>query len=555
MKSHARITAALVAAMVVGIVPAHADLGDYSTWRTLRNLVDPPKPDNRVQPHQRTGDFPLLSGSSDWDDGFKPRAYNKWQAVTLDPATGARCGNGTPYTFFVNRTPATSNMMYYFEYGGACWDDSCLDKNDMFGATNQDGIPSDYMKLLPMELTIKKGSDFWPFIKLKVFNQNALAHVAISPLVMRAHPYERVKTQAWNMVYMPYCTGDIHAGAHKTTLTSPQGERQEWNFYGAVNARAATAWLKENLQRPEQLLTTGCSAGGTGATVNYHALRRDLEPTRSFLLADSGPIFSAPRGGDPEQFPSVPMYERLRTNWALDRATVNPETRSTGMLNVLSAELPAFDRNDMGSIYRGMAERWPQDRLGIISFQQDGIYSAYSYARFFADTAGKTDSRDVIAPLMRRWTADSQRLKNELAQLPNVGGYMPQYRDMFYGHCGTTLDFGHGDIQELNLQTRDFIQNVLEGTGPVMDATESSPNADFARARAGRVASGPSLWDWTLIAVGRKHITDFRDWIYSMINAQRSLPGFDPLATPRTTGTPINPPIDDPDCEAKRRCR
>jgi hypothetical protein len=49
-------------------------------------------------------------------------AYFKWETVELPASSGATCGNGTPYRFFVNRTPFTSKTVVMFEGGGACWD-------------------------------------------------------------------------------------------------------------------------------------------------------------------------------------------------------------------------------------------------------------------------------------------------------------------------------------------------------------------------------------------------------------------------------------------------
>ena len=34
--------------------------------------------------------------------------YLAWEAVELPVASGASCGNGSPYRFFVNRTPFSS---------------------------------------------------------------------------------------------------------------------------------------------------------------------------------------------------------------------------------------------------------------------------------------------------------------------------------------------------------------------------------------------------------------------------------------------------------------
>ncbi len=41
-------------------------------------------------------------------------AYLKWEMVELPASSGASCGNGTPYRFFVNRTPFTSKTVVMF---------------------------------------------------------------------------------------------------------------------------------------------------------------------------------------------------------------------------------------------------------------------------------------------------------------------------------------------------------------------------------------------------------------------------------------------------------
>ena len=45
--------------------------------------------------------------------------YFQWEAVELPASTGASCGNGSPYRFFVNRTPFTTKTVVIFEGGGA----------------------------------------------------------------------------------------------------------------------------------------------------------------------------------------------------------------------------------------------------------------------------------------------------------------------------------------------------------------------------------------------------------------------------------------------------
>src|SRR5690606_12100748 len=187
MKS-ALLACCVSAAALLAAPAAHAELGDYSALKTLLNLVSPPPADNKVTPAQGLGPYPLLNNPGGFNAGFKPGAYYAWQTVQLAPQTGAVCGNGSPYKFFVNRVPNTTNTIIYLEGGGACWDyASCTGQTGIRGARNPDGIPDDYMSLLNPGASL------------------------VSPLVVRLHPWTRTKTQNWNMVYVPYCTGDIYS--------------------------------------------------------------------------------------------------------------------------------------------------------------------------------------------------------------------------------------------------------------------------------------------------------------------------------------------------------
>lgn len=441
--------AATAAALALAPLPLRAEAGDYSFWQTLVNLVNPPGPDNPVTPAQRQGPYPLLPNPPGFDDGFDPGAYGVWQTVQLAPETGATCGNGSPYKFFVNRVPDTRNTVVYMEGGGACWDHaSCSGKDGVRGARNPNGIPDDYMSLL------NPGSSL------------------VSPFVTRVSPFDAVKTQQWNMVYVPYCTGDIYSGDRVAIYEDATGAEAPlvWHHNGLRNNRAVVGWLKDHLPRPTQVLSTGCSAGGAGRLTNYAVLRRDLAPSYGYLLDDSGPIFETPRHGDPQQYPQQPLQAHIRTVWGLDA----PD----GPLQTLAAEMPQFDLEQLGSIYPALSSRWPADRLGHTHFWKDLNYSSYSYERFFPEIQNAPDQATKEALIHAKWDQDTSRLVSTLYALPNFGGYFPQYRALNESHCTTIVDFKNGDIQAQALELQDFIDSVLDGDGDVLDATEDSDQAD-----------------------------------------------------------------------------
>jgi hypothetical protein len=430
--------------------PAAAELGDYTPTQTLVNLVFPPGPTNPVTTADRQGPYPMKTSPASFADGFQPGRYYEWQTVQLHPSTDAVCGNGTPYKFFVNRVPHTRNTIIYLEGGGACWDAaSCRGQTGIRGARNPGGIPDDYMNLT---------------------NPGA---ALVSPFVFREHPYSRVKTQQWNMVYVPYCTGDIYVGDSVQIYEDPAGVEPPlvWHHNGARNVLAVLAWLKNHLPRPTQMLAAGCSAGSIGALADYEMIRSAMLPTRGFLFDDSGPAFQAPVNGDPDQYPSLPLHDHIRDVWGLD----------AGPLPYLQTRLPVLDANNLGSMYRALAAKYPNDRMGQTHFWEDLNYSSYSYERFHDEIQNAPTPEQKEQLIHERWYQDTENLKAELEGLPNVGYYLPRYRALNESHCTTIVDFEHGDIQEDGLVMSDFIGNVLDGTGPVMEASEEDTVADFQK--------------------------------------------------------------------------
>ena len=199
-------------------------------------------------------------------------AYFKWETVELPASSGASCGNGTPYRFFVNRTPFTSKTVVIFEGGGACWDqNACLGKGNgalglsILSASNPNGVPADYMTNLG-----------------NLFN-GGMSGLAlgglITPFAMRNHPLQSVQTQSWNIVYAPYCTGDVHAG-NKVTVYSDADPTKPLTYFhrGSINGEQIGKWMAANMPRADFLLITGFSAGGRA---RWSTMRRcGCPPTR-----------------------------------------------------------------------------------------------------------------------------------------------------------------------------------------------------------------------------------------------------------------------------------
>ncbi len=376
-------------------------------------------------------------------------AYFKWEMVELPASSGASCGNGTPYRFFVNRTPFTSKTVVMYEGGGACWEKgTCENKGGvLLSAVNPDGIPSNYMT-----------------------DWNRQAHLGlVTPFTARLHPLQSVQTQSWNIVYLTYCTGDVHTGNKVTTYSDDAGTIA-WYHRGAVNAKAVTAWMAANLPKPDVLLLTGFSAGGTGSTANFAQMRTGTNARNAALLADSGPLFWAPRDGTPEQYPSLPLHNKIRQVWGLDEPN--------GLATELITKYPtAGDANNLGTLTYGINKIFPKDRIGYAMFQEDTNYSAFSYQKFYPEIANAPTDEARLAALNTRWRQDIDGLVNRMPATANMGYYLPNFREINGSHCLTIVTFGDTGIKERKLaDVGTFVDNLLDFSGktPVIRAYEQS---------------------------------------------------------------------------------
>ncbi|WP_374567094.1 pectin acetylesterase-family hydrolase [Ideonella sp.] len=371
-------------------------------------------------------------------------AWFVWETVELPLSSGAACGNGTPYRFFVNRTPLNNHLAITFEGGGACWDQDACEGIGDYSATNPDGIPADYMSL-----------------------PNSAAGGLVTPFSARVDPFEGVRTQDWTLVYMPYCTGDVHTGnlVHVYDDKRPDQPRVQYHR-GQANVKAAADWMREHLGRPGNLLLTGFSAGGVGSTSNYAVLRDRLAPKgRATLMADSGPLMNAPRGNTKEQSPSQPLHELIRASWGLDLPG--------GMIPTLQAKLPGLDVNNMGSLNGALARHYPKDRFGYLVFQQDGIFSGFSYLDFFPEIANETDPKKQKQMLNALWRQDIAAWLPSLDAEPNISYHVPFFRDFNESHCLTIVDFSGTGIQEKGIASAEtFVNNGLDRKPPMRNVEQ-----------------------------------------------------------------------------------
>jgi len=352
------------------------------------------------------------------EDGLQNPArdtYREW--IKIEPE-GAVCGNNSQYKFFVNFSDTSDDLVIVLEPGGACWDfESCTGANGIRGAANPDGIDDDHFEFA----------------------------TALSPFLNRFD--DTSPTQDWNMVYVPYCTGDVHTGNNVIVYEDPQGQADDVTFHhaGHDNMAAVIDWVDANFTRIPRMLTTGCSAGGAGSITNYHFIRNGIAAAeQGFLLDDSGPIM--PSGG----FSDL-LHDKVRDSWNTDSVT---------------ADLPsAFDPDDFGTINTALAEEFPNDRLATTFFRRDMNFSLYSYERFY-DFPPKDE-------IMSMWNEDTLALVDMYDTKDNLFYYIPYWRELNDSHCTTLFSFPGSEIQAQDMELGSWTHDLLDMSVPMQSAIEA----------------------------------------------------------------------------------
>lgn len=348
-----------------------------------------------------------------------PPSYDEWVKIEL-PDT--YCSDGSQYKFFVNWHEGSDDVLVIFEPGGACWDyESCSGALGILGAANPNGIPDDHMVT-------------WGF------------H---SPLVRRETDDNPMRD--WNMVFIPYCTGDVHTGSKVTVYQSPTGgDSLTYMHVGHDNMLAVTQWLGWQFQGTDRMYVGGCSAGGVGSNVNYYFLRDAIEPNFGYLVNDSGPLF-------PNSVNSAPLHTTIKESWGLDAV-------------IEDTPIAASLEEDFGSMNAELAELFPDDRLSITYFVRDYNYSRYSYERFFPgiDEEG----------IHQKFYEDTLLLMEQYDQQDNLAYYLPYFRALNDSHCASIVHFNLTDIGDLQLG--DFLNLVLDDSQPLesfvdLDGSLGSP--------------------------------------------------------------------------------
>ena len=160
------------------------------------------------------------------------------------------------------------------------------------------------------------------------------------------------------VVFVPYCTGDVHGGDRTTSYPPPAGvpgDAVTWHHAGRTNVVAFLRRLGPTFPTPRRLVVAGSSGGGFGTLATYVAFRARWPDARGYLVDDSAP----PLVGD-----AIPPATRAGwyASWDLGAA--------------LDPFCPAC-RQDLSQGLRELLRRYPSDRMALVEHLQDAVIRAF----------------------------------------------------------------------------------------------------------------------------------------------------------------------------------
>ena len=212
-----------------------------------------------------------------------PQPTGEW--ITQSAGSGCVCADGSDYIYFTRTIPESTKVLLYFQGGGACFNETmCAFEGGTYDVTST-----------PEDSPVNFGGIF--------------------DFDNPANPFAD-----YNIVFMPYCTGDVHLG----DATTPYGDSLTVEHNGFPNAMHGLDWITANHADATEVFVTGSSAGGVPAPL-FGALVADALPDAEVAaLADasggypSNPGVNAFIGGLWGTEAAIPSWPELEGSTAAD---------------------------------------------------------------------------------------------------------------------------------------------------------------------------------------------------------------------------------------------
>ncbi|MFC4303162.1 pectin acetylesterase-family hydrolase [Cohnella boryungensis] len=307
---------------------------------------------------------------------------NSYRWYREDLGEQARSSDGSDFHLLIKKGDS-NNWIVFFSGGGASWDESSAAQ------------PIKIMNFLTGKPTGNYFANIPIYLKaiLQGMTDN---HKADNPF------------KDWNIVYIPYSTGDLHIGNRVAEYVKDDGSRFIMRYNGRNNVRQSLEWIYANVDSPDKLLIAGESAGGFGSAFWAGEIANRYPHAQIYQYSDSAFLYS-------EKWPNI-----VNKEW-------QAEFESTFGYPV---------KEDLiGAAFEGNGSRMPSRTVFLQS------YSLYDEVLITFQNAINDSDSPIDAQAVRDW---SRQLRESVAFLadtmPNYHYFLTDYgMDIEKGTTGHTF--------------------------------------------------------------------------------------------------------------------
>lgn len=241
-----------------------------------------------------------------------------WTWVPFDDAF---CADGSTTGIGVNLTDKSKDVVIFMMGGGACWDYlTCYLAQTAVNLNGYDGAKFD--------------NDAKNTLSGSLFDRND----ATNP------------TKDFNYVFVPYCTGDVHAGDAEQTYNG-----KVTKHVGFANMTAYLKRIVPTFPGASRVILSGSSAGGFGAGMNWWRTQDAFGKVRVDMIDDSGAAL-------PDPYLPAARENTWRSAWNLN-AALPPDC--------------AECKTSLAALITYYANTFTTQRAALLTYTQDNVISQF----------------------------------------------------------------------------------------------------------------------------------------------------------------------------------
>jgi hypothetical protein len=212
----------------------------------------------------------------------KPICDGRYHWIDV-PGTKCLDGTQTGLEYICNGGSAAAPLVVFLEGGGACGDGvSCDCQAD--GDGNCTGTWTMQVNHFARAQSYDGqlfGQEKSPSMTPTPFGQSPIFNGPSAPF------------NGWNILYIPYCTGDAHTGDLERDYVTPDGRKIHAWHYGFLNVALDLLRARTLFPAPQRIVVSGDSAGAMGSDCNLSRLHDTWSGVPMTQLSVGGFPFTA----------------------------------------------------------------------------------------------------------------------------------------------------------------------------------------------------------------------------------------------------------------------